>query len=244
VFGWGWPVAPVLAPRNRDAVKPRLLDLFCGAGGAAVGYHRAGFDVIGIDIAPQPNYPFRFHQADALDSLDDYLEEGDGSFSAIHASPPCQSYSRHMRHFALPKPMLIDAVRDRLIATGVPWVIENVMGAPLPFQSDLFGAHGVMLCGTSFGLRVQRHRLFECSFSVPAPPCRHSGPAMNPHNQAARDLIYAEFGRSDPEIIWQREMGVEWMGRREARQAIPPAYTEHIGGYLLASLNAPGELAA
>src|SRR4051812_30614731 len=113
--------------------RPRLLDLFCGAGGAAMGYHRAGFDVIRVEIGPQPNYPFEFHQADAMSySLD--------GFDAIHASPPCQMYSRALRHMSAPQPMLIDAVKDILAETGLPWVIENVEGSPLPTQSDLFGA--------------------------------------------------------------------------------------------------------
>jgi DNA (cytosine-5)-methyltransferase 1 len=233
--------------------RPRLLDLFCGAGGAAMGYHRAGFDVVGVDIAPQPHYPFEFHQADATAMVRDRLEgcwheQGGrsalpgrlaaclGHFDAIHASPPCQAYSRALRHMSAPQSMLIDAVKDLLSKTGLPWVIENVEGAPLPTQSDLFGAHGVMLCGTAFGLRVYRHRLFETSFPVPGPPCRHLRPAMNPHNQAARDLMYEEFGRSDPEVIWRREMGVEWMGRYEAREAVPPVFTEHVGGYLMAAI--------
>jgi DNA (cytosine-5)-methyltransferase 1 len=209
--------------------RPRLLDLFCGAGGAAIGYHRAGFDVVGVDIAPQPNYPFEFVQADALTFPL-------GGFDAIHASPPCQMYSRALRHMSAPQPMLIDAMKRRLTKHGDAWIIENVEGSPLPTQSDLFGAHGVMLCGTSFGMRIYRHRLFETSFPVSGPPCKHTRPAMNPHNQAARDLMYEEFGRGDPEVTWRREMGVEWMGRYEAREAIPPAYTKHIGGYLMAAI--------
>jgi DNA (cytosine-5)-methyltransferase 1 len=196
-----------------------------------VGYHRAGFDVVGVDINPQPNYPFEFHQADAMTFPLD-------GFDAVHASPPCQMYSRALRHMSAPQPMLIDATRARLAENGAPWVIENVEGSPLPSQSDLFGAHGVMLCGTAFGLRVYRHRLFETSFPVSGPPCKHTRPAMNPHNQAARDLMYEEFGRGDPEIIWRREMGVEWMGRYEAREAIPPVFTEHIGSYLMAEVRA------
>jgi DNA (cytosine-5)-methyltransferase 1 len=133
--------------------------------------------------------------------------------------------------------MLIDAVRARLERIGLPWVIENVPGAPLPEQSDLFGAHGVVLCGSMFGLRVHRHRLFEASFPLATPrPCGHRGLAMNPHNQAGRDRIYEEFGRGDPERVWRRDMGVEWMGKYEAREAIPPSYTEWIGRELLAHI--------
>jgi DNA (cytosine-5)-methyltransferase 1 len=207
-------------------VTPRLLDLFCGAGGAAVGYHRAGFDVVGVDIKPQPRYPFEFHQADAMT----YPLEG---FDAIHASPPCQAYSLAFRHMANPQPMLIDAIRERLEGAGVPWIIENVVGAPLPDAPTLFGSEGCLLCGTSFGLRVQRHRLFETSFPVAAPDCHHTRHALNPHRAEGRERIYAEFGRGDPEKLWAKDMGVQWMSRHEAREAIPPAYTEWIGRQLM-----------
>jgi DNA (cytosine-5)-methyltransferase 1 len=226
-------------------MKPRLLDLFCGAGGCTKGFQRAGFEVVGVDINPQPNYcGDDFVQMDALEFLRRLLK-GErvagyvlSDFVAIHASPPCQMYSRSMKHLSAPQPMLIDPVRELLVATGLPWVIENVEGAPIPRQNDLFGAFGVMLCGTSFGLRVYRHRLFESSFPIHAGGCDHRKLAMNPHNQAGRDLMYEEFGRADPEKAWRREMGVEWMGRYEAREAIPPVFTEHIGTYLMAELTA------
>jgi DNA (cytosine-5)-methyltransferase 1 len=215
-------------------MKPRLLDLFCGAGGAGMGYHRAGFEVVGVDINPQPNYPFEFVRGDAMRSVMDLFRKV-GRWDAIHASPPCQMYSSAMRHLAKPQPMLIDAVRDMLVDYPV-WVIENVVGAPIPEQSTWDGRHGIRLCGGDFGLRVARHRLFETS--IPLMPTEHRHPAevMNPHNQRGRDRIYAEFGRQDPEAIWRKEMGVEWMGRYEAREAIPPAYTEHIGRQLLAAI--------
>jgi DNA (cytosine-5)-methyltransferase 1 len=208
---------------------PRLLDLFCGAGGAAMGYHRAGFEVVGVDNRPQPNYPFEFIQGDALAYVRGLLL-GDWDWAdAVHASPPCQDYSTAMRH----------PVRELLQKTGLPWVIENVPGAPLPQQDTLDGRYGVELCGTMFGLRVYRHRLFETNFPVSAPRgCSHTAPPMNPHNQVGRDRIYAEFGRQDPDPIWNKAMGVEWMGRYEAREAIPPAYTELIGHQLLAHLKA------
>jgi DNA (cytosine-5)-methyltransferase 1 len=207
-------------------LKPRLLDLFCGAGGAGMGYSRAGFDVVGVDLSPQPRYPFEFHQADAMAFPLD-------GFDVIHASPPCQAYSKAMKHLAAPTPMLLEATRERLENAGVPWVIENVVGAPIPESSDLFGDHGLMLCGSAFGLRVWRHRLFLTSAPMVGPGCRHKGWAMNPHSVAGRLRIYAEFGRRDPEILWRNEMGVEWMERYEAREAIPPAYTEWIGTQLL-----------
>jgi DNA (cytosine-5)-methyltransferase 1 len=203
----------------------RLLDLFCGAGGCSMGYHRAGFEVVGVDLHPQKNYPFEFHQADAMT----FPLEG---FDAIHASPPCQMYSRALKHMAAPQPMLIDAIKERLVNNGAPWIIENVVGAPIPHQTDLFGAHGVMLCGSAFGMRVYRHRLFEASFPLMGRPCSHTRPAMNPHKVKGRELIYEEFGHQDPELPWRRDMGVEWMGRYEAREAIPPAYTEFLGRQL------------
>jgi DNA (cytosine-5)-methyltransferase 1 len=215
-------------------MRPRLLDLFCRAGGCSVGYHRAGFDVVGVDIEPQPRYPFPLVQADALEFLREHVAwDLLHGFDAIHASPPCQMYSRALKHMSAPQPMLIEPIRELLVISGAPWIIENVEGAPIPTQSTLLGQHGAMLCGTSFGMRIFRHRLFEASFPISGLPCSHTRLAMNPHNQAGRDLMYDEFGRSDPEVIWRREMGVEWMGRYDAREAIPPAFTEFLGRQLL-----------
>jgi len=192
--------------------KPRLLDLFCGAGGASVGYVNAGFDVVGVDIKPQPHYPFEFHQADALT----YPLDG---YDAYHASPPCQKYTM-MQNIVKSKekhPDLIAPTRERLIKTGKPYVIENVYKAPL--QGHL------MLCGTMFGLRIIRHRFFECPwFHLELlPPCNH-GDVYDPwHKDGVR----------------QREklseaMGIDWfMTRPEVREAIPPAYTGYIGRYLI-----------
>jgi DNA (cytosine-5)-methyltransferase 1 len=137
--------------------RPRLLDLFSGAGGAAVGYHRAGFEVVGVDLHPQPHYPFEFHQADAMT----YPLDG---FDAIHASPPCQAYSvANNIHGRADHPMLIPSVRERLLATGLPYVIENVPRGPL--------INPVTLCGLTFGLNVKRHRLFESNVFMLSPPC-------------------------------------------------------------------------
>lgn len=185
---------------------PRLLDLFCGAGGCSVGYHRAGFDVIGVDMNPQPNYPFEFVQGDALA----YLEAHGGDFDAVHASPPCQAYSvaTVARGDQSSHPDLVGVTRDTLIATGKPYVIENVVGAPI---------WGVMLCGTMFGLPVRRHRVFETSFPMMAPggSCRHRKTDMPFMHK--RERAYADA------------MGCQWMTKMEGRQAIPPAYTEYIG---------------
>lgn len=209
--------------------RPVLLDLFCCAGGAAMGYHRAGFDVVGVDIEPQPRYPFDFIRADAMTFPLD-------GFDVIHASPPCQDYSKAMRHFTSGYDRLIDDVRMRVSATGLPWVIENVAGAPLPAQDTLDGAHGVELCGTMFGLPLWWHRLFGTSIPV-APPrgCDHSVQPMNPHRDSRPG------GRTN-EQAWREAKGVPWIGRREGREAIPPAYTEYIGRQLLAAIEA-GEAA-
>ncbi|HTR71895.1 MAG TPA: DNA cytosine methyltransferase [Mycobacteriales bacterium] len=206
-----------------------MLDLFCGAGGAAMGYHWAGFDVVGVDIAPQPHYPFEFHQADALT----YPLDG---FDAIHASPPCQAYSvtRALRKRA--HPMLVEPTRELLQASGLPWVMENVVGAPL--------ANALVLCGTMFeGLRVYRHRLFECDPPLYFPPlaCNHSFsmPASKGqyHTLETQDFITAvghNFSASSGRIA----LGIDWMTRDEMAQAIPPAYTEWIGRQLLSAIEA------
>lgn len=203
----------------------KLLDLFCGAGGCSMGYHRAGFEVTGIDIKPQPRYPFRFIQGDALNPPVDL-----NKFDAIHASPPCQSYSRALRHMATPQPKLLDEVRRLFDQFDGPTIIENVVGAPM--------INPLILCGTMFGLRIQRHRLFELrGFSVLAPSCRHIGTELNPVNRKGIMKIRQEFNVINPELPWKKEMDVDWMKTRpEFREAIPPIYTEFIGRQLLESL--------
>src|SRR5665213_3193952 len=143
--------------------RPRLLDLFSGAGGAAVGYHRAGFEVVGVDIKPQPHYPFEFRQKDALWVLEGETMEG---FDAIHASPPCQAYSKARKLQGLRHPDLIASVRELLLAISLPYVIENVPGAPL--------RNPVLLCGEMFGLGVRRERLFETNVEMPFQLHAHS----------------------------------------------------------------------
>jgi len=178
----------------------------------------------------KPRNPHPLIVADAVE----YCREHGHEYDAIHASPPCQSYSKALRHMATPQPMLIDAIREAMQDSGKPWVIENVVGAPLANDSDLFGRHGVELCGTMFGLRIYRHRIFEASFQLPLPPrpCDHTRHAMNPHRAEGRERIYAEHGRQDPEKLWAAEMGVEWMSRHGAREAVPPCFTEWIGASL------------
>lgn len=209
--------------------KPRLLDLFCGAGGAAMGYHRAGFDVVGVDIKPQPHYPFEFYQADALDLLE-WGPSLPGTFDVIHASPPCQAYSVAVTEKA-GWPDLLPQTRELLEATGLPWVIENVPGAPM--RADY------MLCGSMFDLPgLRRHRLFETSWHGFAltPPCRHDFDHVSvvghgpDHHSPFADLR----GPGKWRELKHQAMGIDWMTRDELSQAIPPAYTEYIGGRLLA----------
>ena len=208
---------------------PVVLDLFCGGGGAGMGYKLAGFDVIGVDLEDHSGFyshAGEFHQMDWEEGLREFGEDAD----LIHASCPCQSYSSAMRHF-VPEgkyPRLIEPVRNALSATGKPWILENVPGSPLPDQDTLFGQYGVLLCGTMFGKRIYRHRLFEASFPVAAPgPCDHRRKAMNPHNSHGRNLMRQEFGKITLEKFWAAEMGVPWITDDHiAREAIPPAYTE------------------
>jgi DNA (cytosine-5)-methyltransferase 1 len=218
--------------KTKGKAVPVLLDLFSGAGGSAVGYYRAGFNVIGVDIEPQPNFPpfCQFIQADAMKILEGPLDQ----YDAIHASPPCQAYSNALKHMASGYPELIAPVLERLQEIDIPWVVENVPGSPLITGDTLFGDHGVLLCGSMFGLRVQRHRLFQTSFPVMPPRyCDHSQVPMNPHNSASRKLWREKL--SEDEFIersWVDEMGLYWMGLREGREAIPPVYTQHIGYFL------------
>ena len=216
----------------------RLLDLFCCAGGAATGYHRAGFNVVGVDHRPQPNYPFEFIQADVMGLNAEFLSR----FDAIHASPPCQAYSitAKIRDTADKHPDLVEPVREMLKASGRPYVIENVVGAPLHDP--------ILLCGTMFGLRVYRHRLFECSFFilVPGHPTHRGGTnASRGYSSFANGaemicLAGNNFVREDGAVA----MGIDWETTRpELAQAIPPAYTQFLGARLMSLLTEQGEAA-
>lgn len=232
--------------------KPRLLDLFCGAGGAAMGYHRAGFDVVGVDIEPQPHYPFEFHQGDAIVLLDqlaytlhskpspegrwvgtDAFPWAHGRIEAIHASPPCQRFAAAGCDRTLGEewPDLLTPTRARLVDAGLPYVIENIPTAPMPTAT--------LLCGATFGLPIVRHRLFEIHPSIGLVPslCRQSrwgravghGPGFFPYGKGSWEAAWRKHVLP---VVWP------WMTLTEAGQAIPPAYTEFIGAQMLAALRA------
>ena len=210
-------------------VRARLLDLFCGAGGAAMGYHRAGFEVVGVDIAPQPRYPFEFHQADAMT----YPLIG---FDAIHASPPCQDHSAlSVLHEAHGTGWMLAATIERLKASGLPWVVENVEGRSVTMDGWWF-----TLCGSSFDLGVRRHRRFGSDVLMLAPSCRHYSHPF-PIGVTGHGAQGHEYRRETPvatQADRRQAMGIDWMNRDELAQSIPPAYTEWIGTQLLAALEA------
>ncbi len=226
--------------RNRSE-RPRLLDLFCCAGGAALGYNEAGFDIVGVDIDPQPRYPFEFIRADAMRLDLEFLY----TFDAIHASPPCQSYSdlakRNRNGHKWPR--LVEPVREMLIASGRPYVIENVEGAPL--------LNPIVLCGTMFpGLRVLRHRLFETNFPVKVPPhgkhpLVHTFDKRKSHYGKTNewtDFVQVTGGGNCTIAAARDAMGIEWMCKHEINEAIPPAYTRFIGEQLVEQLRVLGKV--
>lgn len=201
-------------------MKPRLLDLFCGAGGAGMGYSRAGFDVVGVDIAPQPNYPFEFHQADALD----WAAANGHEFDVIHASPECEGYS-HLtpKKYRGDHAKQISEVRELLQQLGKPYVIENVSGARHELHNPL------MLCGSMFGLRIWRHRYFEIAPPLYfTPPCCHNFKPIPVNSSSAQRTANTAECREGLQMFWAK--------RDEIRKAIPPAYTEFIGAHLLEHL--------
>lgn len=208
--------------------KLKLLDLFCCAGGAGMGYARAGFEVVGVDINAQPRYPFAFHQGDALE----FLFEHGHKFDAVHASPPCQAYSATRKIQNNYHPELIPPTRAALQRLGLPWVIENVPGSPL--------IDPVELCGAMFGLRTYRHRLFEASFQVTVPehPAHDAPQAKMGRPPKEGDYIHVVGNFSGVEYA-KAAIGIDWMNRDEMAQAIPPAYTEYIGCKLMEFIVSP-----
>jgi len=215
--------------------RPRLLDLFCGAGGAARGYMDAGFLVIGVDIKPQPRYcGHAFHQADALE----FVAEHGWRFDAIHASPPCQRYSDLQRRTGRTYPDLVPPTRAHLAAAARPYVIENVPEAPLQ--------EPVVLCGSTFpNVRVIRHRAFETSFPVVPRPCIRPHPLVFTFDKRKRH--YGTFKQEDGFVqvtgggncrafVARAAMGIDWMTKAELNEAVPPAYTRYVGAHLMAHL--------
>lgn len=217
--------------------RPVLLDLFCGGGGAAMGYHQAGFDVVGVDLEPQPDYPFEFEKADALEVLDDLIDamrcEIRPDCQAIHASPPCQQFTRakHLRDAQGGETKALDLLeptRSRLRRLGIPYVIENVPGAPM---------HGVTLCGSQFGLMVRRHRVFESNVYVPAKVCKHKeqGRPVGVYHVMGDDI--PKGGKTASTLDeGQRAMGIDWLPWDSLKEAIPPAYTRWVGLWVKAAV--------
>jgi DNA (cytosine-5)-methyltransferase 1 len=201
-----------------------LLDLFCCEGGASVGYERAGFDVTGVDLRPQPRYPFTFHQGDALA----FVKRHGHEYDVIAASPPCPAYSEATPpHHRERLPMLIAPTREALRATGRPYVIENVENA----RAHLLNP--IMLCGTMFGLPIWRHRYFEApTLALLTPPCDHRGRPLTLH--CGSNSRKTRGGTSVADI--RAAMGIDWMSRDGLYEAIPPAFTEYLGRALLRAL--------
>jgi len=213
----------------QENVKEKLLDLFCGAGGAAMGYYRAGFtEIVGVDNHPQKHYPFTFVLGDALE----YLREHGSEFDFIHASPPCQRYSTMTpKHTRDSHPDLLPSTAEALRSFGLPYCIENVAGARKLLNSPL------LLCGTMFNLKTRCHRFFETSFPVFSPAtCNHSKEQLfvttaGSNSCNIRPLVGGVKRKSTsyaPEAY-----GIDWMDFEDLRQAIPPAYTEFIGKQFL-----------
>ena len=208
-----------------------------------MGYHRAGFEVVGVDIDPQPRYPFEFIQADALTLDKDFL----ASFDAIHASPPCQSYSDLAKRNGNGHmwPRLVEPTRELLQSLGVPYIIENVEGAPL--------LDPVVLCGTMFpGLRVLRHRLFESNIELTS-PAHGKHPLVFTH-----DKRKAHYGKLDQNTSFVQvtgggnssianakdALGIDWMNKHELNESIPPVYTEYLGQELMRAVKREAQRAA
>lgn len=214
--------------------KPRVLDLFCCAGGAAMGYHRAGFEVTGVDLNHQPNYPFSVTQRDALKYLEDLIGSGEiGRYTLIHASPPCQhsaaitkGTNKHRQHL---HPDLYPSTLSLLKRSGVPYVIENPDSRP-----------DVILCGEMFGLSVIRHRKFELGGWIATQPqhIKHRGRVAGMRHgewfTGPYFAVYGEGGGKGTVPQWQDAMGIDWTDvRKEIAEALPPAYTEWVGRQFL-----------
>jgi DNA (cytosine-5)-methyltransferase 1 len=213
--------------------RRRLLDLFCCQGGAGMGYHLAGFEVTGVDLFPQPRYPFTFHQGDALE----FLRRHGHEYDAVHASPPCQAHTNAQKIMANDHPDLIGPTRELLDFLGVPYIIENVPGAPL--------VEPIELCGAMFGLGTYRHRLFESSLPLVAPahPEHTTRTTKMGRRPVDGEMMHVVGNFSGVEKA-KAAMGIDWMTRDGLRESIPPAYTQYLGAQVLEYLTAEDAEAA
>ena len=202
----------------------KLLDLYCCGGGAGYGYSLAGFDVVGVDIKPQPKYPFKFQQSDAIE----FVKKNHHLFDVIHASPPCQAFTRagtEQRKAGKVYDDFLSETREVLRDIGKPYIIENVPDAPME--------NPIVLCGSMFGLKTYRHRLFESNIPLVAPTHpKH----IAKNTKMGRKPVQGEFiqvvGHFSGVPFAQDAMGIDWLGQKELAQAIPPAYTQYLGGQL------------
>ena len=206
-------------------MNPTVIDLYCKAGGSSKGFHDAGFDVVGVDIEPQPRYPYEFHQGDAIEFILKYGKD----FDLVYGGPPCQSYSEMTNATGTQDnhPRLVSATRAAMRSTGKPYVIENVPGAPLQ--------NPITLCGSMFNLRVRRHRLFECDPVIWWPPsaCNHTLKAPRSGRAPTEEQFFSVVGHFSDVSGARRAMEIDWMTRDELSQAIPPAYTEWLGRQII-----------
>lgn len=222
----------------------RLLDLFCCEGGAAKGYHAAGFEVVGVDLDPKfaKRYPYEFHAGDGLEFVKDHGHE----FDVIHASPPCQRYSITNAARQHDYPDLIGPTREALQGTGKPFIIENVAGAPLIAPVVLCWSHfygaGTVLDDDGTPLRMERHRLFETNFPLLQPPCNHPKDVQvaGSYGGARRDKHEAKHVRKGGYVpskaVQERLLGIDWMTQHGLFQSVPPVYTFWIAHQIVSTL--------
>lgn len=216
-------------------MKPRMIVYFCCQGGACKGYEDAGFDVTPVDLMPQPKHyaPHKVIVADAISHLSGLIASGEiAEYAAIGGSPPCQRFTLAQRIQRREHPDLITPFRGLVIASGLPYVVENVPGAPLKDPIEL--------CGASFGLRTYRHRLFESNIALTAPEhIPHADRLVKMGRPLAEGDWYQAVGNFSNVPYVRADMGVPWMTREGIRECIPPVYAEHIGRQLMAHLRGP-----
>lgn len=203
----------------------RALDLFCGAGGASMGIHLAGYEVTGVDLVPMPDYPFDFIQADAVEYLSENMDSIKKEYDFIWASPPCQAYTwsaKGRRNAGTEYPDLVEPVRQLLNESGLPYIIENTPGAPL--------IDPVLLCGTMFPtLKVFRHRLFESNMELAVEmECNHKGHEAKKRRNDDGDFFTVAGHHVGTNAEWQNAMGIEWMKKAQLAQAIPPEFAYYL----------------